>query len=108
MAFERNMYSADEAMELILQSNADDNEFTESKAETDSEFEDEDENMQGAVIGDGGADFDIIVGYQPQQQHLLAETEEEYVDNSQQLVSDIHREEEANIDNFTAVNYYEI
>ena len=24
-----------------------------------------------AVIGYGGADFDIIVGYQPQQQHLL-------------------------------------
>ena len=57
-----------------------------------------------AVIGDGG-DFDMIVGYQPQQQHLLAETEAEYVDNCQQLVADIHQEEVENNDNFTAVNY---
>ena len=44
--------------------------------------------------------------YIPQQQHLLAETEVEYVDNSQQLVvADIHKKEGENNDNFTAVNY---
>ena len=84
------MDSANEAMELVLHSNADDKELTESEAETDSESEDEEENIYDAVIRDGDADFDIIVGYQPQQQ----QSEVEYVDNSQQLVADIHQEVE--------------
>ena len=50
------MYSDNEAMELILQSK----ELTESDAKTDSESGDEEENIYDAVIGDGGADFDII------------------------------------------------
>ena len=99
MACERNMYSANEAMELVLQSNADDKELTESEAETDSEFEDEEENTYDAVIGDGGADFSIIVGCQPQQQ----QTEVEYVDNSQRLVADMYQDVEIN-DNLTADN----
>ena len=54
------MCSANEAMELVLQSKADDKELTESEAETDIESEDEEENIYDSVIGDGGADFDII------------------------------------------------
>ena len=46
----------------------------------------------------------ILILYQPQQQ-LLAETEVEYVDNSQLIVADIHQEEVENNDNFTVVNY---
>ena len=99
MVCERNMYSANEAMELVLQSNADDKELTESKAGIDSVSEDEEEHIYHAVIGDGGADFDIIIGYQPQQQ-----TEVEYVDNSQQLVADIYQEEVEINDNLSADN----
>ena len=59
------MYSANEAMDLIIQSKADYKGLTESNAETDSESEDKEENISDAVIGEDGVDFDTIVGYQP-------------------------------------------
>ena len=98
MASARNMYNANEAMNLLLQSKVDDKEFTESEAETDSESEDEKENMDDVLIGDGGVHFDVIVNYQQQQQDV------ECGDNSQQFVVDLDQEEEENTDNFTDVN----